>query len=99
MFEKNSLPFGLLAALNVPAIAFVLLYGLFELLELIGWMSDSGFRPKFRERTTSIIAIGINAILLNSFQEKRLFETVRGIVIATVILVALWVYLFGEYVL
>lgn len=99
MFEKNSLPFGLLAALIVPAIAFGLLYGLFELLESLGWMSDSGFRPKFRERTTSIIAIGINAILLNSFQEKRLFETVRGIVIATVILVALWVYLFGEYVL
>lgn len=98
MFEKNSLPFGLLMALVVPAIVFGVLYGLFELLEMLDLVSDSGFRPKFRERTTSIIGIGANAILLNQFQKKRLFETIRGIVISTVFLVGLWMFLFSEYV-
>lgn len=99
MLEKNSLPFGLLMALVVPAVVFGVLYGLFEILEMLDLVSDSGFRPKFRERTTSIIAIGSNAILLNSFSGKKLFETVRGIVISTVLLVGLWLFVFGKYVL
>lgn len=98
MFEKNSLPYGMALALIIPLLAYGILYGLFELLEILGWVSDSGFRPMFRERTTSILAIGANAIMLNSFQKKHLFNTMRGIVISTVILVALWVFLFGKYV-
>ena len=99
MFEKNSLPFGLLLALIVPAIVFGILYGIFEIMEMLGWVSDSGFRPMFRERTTSILAIGADAILLNSFQKRRLFDSVRGIVISIVILVGLWLFIFGKYVL
>ena len=99
MFEKNSLPFGLLLALIVPAILFGILYGIFETMDMLGWVSDSGFRPMFRERTTSIIAIGADAILLNSFQKRRLFDTVRGIVISIVVLVGLWLFIFGKYVL
>ena len=69
MFEKDSLPFGLLLALIVPVLVFGLLLG-----------------------------IGANAILLNSFQKRRLYNTVRGIVLSTAVLVGLWLLLFAKYV-
>ena len=99
MLDKNSLPLGLALAILVPAIAIPVLYGIFEILEMLDLVSDSGFRPKFRERTITIIAIGANAILLNSFQKKRLIDSMRGIVIGTVALVVVWLILYGQYVL
>lgn len=98
MLDKNNLPFGLGLAIIVPVLVFGILYGLFEVLETAGMVSESGFRPMFRERTTSILGIGANAILLNSFQKKRAYNTVRGIVISTVLLVGIWVLVFGKYV-
>ncbi len=99
MFEKNSVLFGLVIAILVPVVTFAFLYGLYEILEMFGWVSDAGFRPKFRERTTGIIAIGMNAILLNLYSKKRLFESVRGIVVSTVIWVGAWLWLYGKHVL
>lgn len=98
MMDKNSLPFGVAIALIVPLVVFAFLYGLFELLEMLNLVSDAGFSPMFRERTTSIVAIAANAILLNLFQKKRLMNTMRGIVISTSVLVAIWVILFGEHI-
>ena len=99
MLEKNSLPIGLLIGLLLPLIGYLVFTGIFVGLENIGWMSDSGFRPKFRERTVGIIALALNAIALNYFQKRYYFNSVRGVVIMTAIFIGLWLYLYGEYVM
>ncbi len=98
MFDKNSFSLGLLVAILLPILAFGIFYGIFEGLESLGWVSTQGFRPMFRERTLSILAIGMNALALQFYQKRRATETMRGIVIPTTIWVAAWIWIFGKYI-
>ena len=98
MFDKNSFSLGLLVAILLPILAFGIFYGIFEGLEILGWVSTQGFRPMFRERTISILAIGMNALALQFYQKRRATETMRGIVIPTTIWVAAWIWIFGKYI-
>ena len=99
MFDKNSLPSGLVIGVLVPLIGFPLMYGLFTGLESIGLMDDSGFRPQFKIRTTAIIAIALNAYILNKFMSKRATNSMRGVTIATFIYVVIWLVVFGKTIL
>lgn len=99
MLEKNSLVIGLVIGIFLPVLGFLLLTGAYEGLEFLGWVSDDGLGPKFRERTAAIIALALNAIALNYYQKRYLNNTVRGIVIITTMWVGLWLYLYGQYVL
>jgi hypothetical protein len=99
MFDKNTIPNGLIIGIMVPLIGFPLMYGLFTGLESIGIMDDAGFRPQFKIRTTAIIAIAINAYILNKFQAKRATDSMRGVTIATFIYVIVWMAVFAKTIL
>ncbi|MCR9289459.1 MAG: hypothetical protein NXI23_18965 [Bacteroidetes bacterium] len=99
MFDKNTIPNGLIIGILVPLIGFPLMYGLFTGLESIGIMDDAGFRPQFKIRTTAIIAIAINAYILNKFQAKRATDSMRGVTIATFIYVIVWMAVFAKTIL
>lgn len=96
MFNKNSISAGLILGIVIPLLAFPLFYGLFTGMESMSWMSDEGFRPQFKLRTTAILAIAMNAIALNKFQKKRFDESMRGVVFPTFIYVVIWVLVFGK---
>ena len=98
MFDKNALPYGLSLGFLVPALVFGLLLGLFSLLSSTGAATDANFRPYFTERTSAIVAIGVNAILINQFYKRRKVDSMRGIVIATFVLVMAWLYFFAGYI-
>ena len=98
MFDKNALPYGLSLGFLVPALVFGILYGLFYLLGNTGAATDANFRPFFTERTSAIVAIGVNAILINQFYKRRKVDSMRGIVIATFVLVMAWLYFFGQFI-
>jgi len=99
MFDKNSFSLGLLIAIALPLLAIGIFYGIFEGLEALGWVSTEGFRPMFRERTLSILAIGMNALALQFYQKRKATETMRGIVIPTTVWVVVWIFVFGRYIL
>ena len=98
MLEKNSLSLGLLLGVLVPLIGFGVFFGIYAGLEALGWVSTAGFRPMFRERTCAIMAIAINAILLNFYQKRYLNNTVRGVVVTTTLWVIAWMVMFGRHV-
>ena len=98
MFDKNSFSLGLLIAIALPLLAIGIFYGIFEGLEALGWVSTEGFRPMFRERTLSILAIGMNALALQFYQKRKATETMRGIVIPTTVWVVVWIFVFGRYI-
>jgi hypothetical protein len=92
--DKDSFSTGLIIGILVPIVGFAVLLGIFTGLEAMGFMSEVGFRPYFRERTTSIIAIAFNAMVMNSYQKKRYTDTMRGIVIPSFIYIITWLILF-----
>ncbi|NRA51423.1 MAG: hypothetical protein HRU12_20030 [Phaeodactylibacter sp.] len=99
MFQKNNLPYGLIMGLALPAIGFSIIYFGYGMLESNGLVSERGFSPFFRERTSAVIAICLNLIPLNKFMKQRATQSMRGIVLSTVVLVAIWVIYFGKYIL
>ncbi|MEQ8703673.1 MAG: hypothetical protein RIC19_07125 [Phaeodactylibacter sp.] len=99
MFQRNNLLFGLLAGLVLPAVGFSIIYFGYSILEDNSIVSERGFSPFFRERTSAVIAICLNLLPLNQFMKQRATQSMRGIVLATVMLVAAWVIYFGKYIL
>lgn len=99
MWNKNAIPAGLAIGFVIPLVVFGLLLLLYSQLEGMGVVSEEGFSPMFRERTTGIIAICCNLIPLNAFQKRRAINSMRGVVLATVVYVIAWVVYFGKYIL
>lgn len=98
MFDRNNLVYGMLAAILVPIAVFAVLWLLFLGLDAAGLMDASNFRPSFRERTTSLVAIAANAYLLNRFYDRRATQSMRGVVIVTFALVGLWLWRFWDVI-
>jgi hypothetical protein len=96
MFNRNEIWAGLLFALLLPTVGFLLLYNLFGLLEVQGAASGVGFSANFRERTLSIVAIALNLIPLNIYRRRRWDLSMRGVVIATALLAFAWLFWFGR---
>ena len=99
MWNKNSILLGLGLGLLLPALGFLLIYFGYTQLEESGIVSQRGFSPYFRERTSAVIAICLNLIPLNAFLKRRATQSMRGIVLATILLVILWVIYFGQYII
>jgi hypothetical protein len=81
----------------LPCAGFYLVQWLFQLAEAQGMVdaasSSIGSR---RFRTTCLIAICINLLPLQVFQRRKENKSVRGLVIATVLLAFVWVIYFYE---
>ena len=95
MLNRNKIWTGLVVGILLPALSFILLYQIFSLLELEGAASGEGFSPNFRERTLAIVAIALNLIPLNIFRRRRWDLGMRGVVIATAVLIFAWLIQFG----
>ncbi len=99
MLNKNSLLLGLGLGLLLPTVGFLLIYFGYTQLEEAGLVSERGFSNYFRERTSAVIAICLNLIPLNLFMKRRATQSMRGIVLSTIVLVVIWVIYFGQYIL
>jgi hypothetical protein len=99
MLNKDTFLTGLISASILPIIAYAVLAIIFDNLEESGLASTEGFSLYFRERTTGIVAIGANAILMNYFNKRRHTNSVRGVVLPTFVFIAVWLYFFKDIVL
>lgn len=95
MFQRNHLLSGLIPGLVLPVTLFALLYALFGLLEKQGAASGSGLTENFRERTLAIVAIAVNALLIQVFRKKRHEDSMRGVVVATGMMAIIWIIRYG----
>ncbi len=99
MFNRNEIWAGLVFALLLPIVAFLLFYNLFGLLEQAGAASGEGFSASFRERTLSLVALTFNLIPLHIYRRRRWDLAMRGVVIATGLIAIGWVLWFGRLLL
>jgi len=92
MFEKDSIVSGLLLGVLIPFVGFALFLELYDqLLE--------NTDPNFRKRTSALLGICLNLIPFSIFNRKRFFNSMRGIMIPTVIYAFIWLFVFGIKIL
>ena len=96
MLNRNNLTAGLIIGLLLPAVAFMLLYQIFALLEIKGAASGAGFSENFRERTLGIVALAFNILPMRIYQRRRWEDAIRGVTVATGALALVWVAVYGR---
>lgn len=99
MFNRNALVQGLLVGLLVPLAVAAGLFLIFKGLDALNVMNATGFRPLFRERTITLVGIAANALVINQFNKRRFTESMRGVSIATIAYVAVWLLVFWKTIL
>jgi hypothetical protein len=94
-FKRDSVWTGLIIGLLLPVVVYGVLFLLYAFLDSIGVFSDIGFTEDFRTRTLGLISICSNLVLMQTFRKSYRNETIRGILIASMILVTAWFFKFG----
>lgn len=95
ILKHNTLTSGLIIGAVVPVIAYGLLLTLYTLLDMMGIMSDIGFAEDFRTRTLALFAICSNLITVQRYRKSYQFDTIRGILFTTMIMIIAWFFVFG----
>lgn len=93
--KKDSVWFGIGLGLIVPALVYALLLTIYTLLDSMGIFSDVGFAEDFRIRTLALFSVCANLVMMQRFRKSYRDETMRGVLIASMILVVIWFFFFG----
>lgn len=98
MFEKDSIVAGLILGTFIPVVGFALWLEIYDQLEASDLISGFGAED-FRRRTSALLGICINLIPFAYFNGKRFFNSMRGIMIPTIIYGFIWFFYFGLNIL
>ena len=96
ILDKNSLPLGLVLGFLSPIIGLGLIYILFGLMTQLGIMDEAGSVMDKRIRTMAILAICTNIFWIKKMNQTFTAQTLRGIIIATMILCGIWFFQYYE---
>ncbi len=86
--KRNNLNIGIGLGILLPLITFVILNGLTNVANI-----------SFKERTIALICICLNGLLMQFYKNLRANESVRGLVLATVGLCAIWFIYYGQEIM
>lgn len=88
---------GLIIGIVVPALGYLLVTSLFEILISMNVMDETtmGIAAR-RKRTMSLIAMCFIIIPINLYRSRRHTDVIRGIGLSTLALAAYWVYHFKD---
>lgn len=94
VFEKNSIPHGLILGIIIPLLGYGILKGIFLILSQFV-NSDYG---DWRTRTVTLLAICFNLIPFNSFLKRKKDESMRGVIIPTIIFGIIWAVTYRAFI-
>lgn len=97
--KKDSVWLGIGLGILIPATVYAVLLTLYTLLDSMGVFSDIGFAEDFRIRTLALVAVCSNLVLMQQFKKAYRDETIRGVLIASMIIVVIWFFMFGIKIL
>jgi hypothetical protein len=97
--KRDSVWTGMVMGIMVPVVVYGILFLLYSFMDSIGVFSDIGFAEDFRTRTLGLISICANLVLMQFLRRSYRNETMRGILIASMILVVAWFLKFGIKIL
>jgi len=94
--KKDKFIIGLVVAILWPIMMYGILLTLLDLLDSSGIISKTNFAADFHTRTLSLVAIGSNAFFMQYFNKHKLYNSMRGMVIPTMIMAFVWLYMFYD---
>lgn len=97
--DTDSFVIGLAIGAVGPVVAYGILLTLYDFLEAQLIVSDVGFAPGFRTRTLMLISICTTLIPFHIYYRWRADNTMRGMVLPTVIYVCAWFYIYGRHLI
>ncbi|MEP7197296.1 MAG: hypothetical protein ABI851_12315 [Saprospiraceae bacterium] len=86
---------GIFCGLVIPFVGYAILLTIYDYLDDKEILNSAGMAANFRERTIGLIAIVLNVLPLQYFNKINWLNAMRGIVFPTLLLVGLWMYLYG----
>ena len=97
MWDRDQLWWGLLIGIVVPFVSYAIILMVYDQLD--AWeITSGGMGNAYRARTVGLMAIASNIVPMNIFKKKLQDDNMRGIVLTTLIYVAVWVYLYAKYI-
>jgi hypothetical protein len=97
---KNNVFTGLFAGLAGPFIMYLIIQGIFFLLESLGISNGPmSYKDSIRPRTVYLFSICGNILLVNYFQRKDKKEIIRGVALMTVAYAMAWLIYYGKELL
>ncbi|RMD76029.1 MAG: hypothetical protein D6818_00825 [Bacteroidetes bacterium] len=99
MNRQNTIGYGMTLGVLVPAAVFLALHGLFAALDAAGLTAEMPLSENFRARTIALVALASNAILLQRFQKRRMWQAMRGVVFPTFVFIVAWMWVYGRKLL
>lgn len=92
---------GILAGFLTAFVGYAIILMIFEQINNlirsgIETTGNEVFDENFRKRTSAILAISLNILVLQWFNKNVLYKGTRGVVIATFLTVAIWLTIFWE---
>lgn len=91
MLIKNEIWIGLLVGLLLPFVGYAVL------LTVSDYLTESGFAAVgFRPRSIALIAICLNIVPMNIFMARQKGQSMRGILIMTIVYAVVWFLYFRE---
>jgi hypothetical protein len=97
MFNRNHVVLGLILGFCIPIVGYAIFMIAFETLESAGIMDEvtSGSSGR-RTRTLALLGICSNILPFEIYRKKRFDNTMRGLVIPTVIFMAIWMFQYKD---
>ena len=96
-FKRNNLLLGLALGICVPVALYGILLTIYDFMENQNLLANVSFSPTFRSRTLALVAICINLVLMRMFSRSYASDSMRGEVLATLVLVIIWVVRFASF--
>jgi len=97
--SRDTVRNGFALGLAVPVVTYGVLLGIYTLMDKAGVFSDVGFADDFRTRTLGLMAICANLFVIQFRRRAYEHEMVRGMLLATMLLVILWFWKYGFNIL
>lgn len=98
MRNLNALWIGLAAGLLVPFVGYAIILMLDEQFGLTDDMVG-GPDANLQERTRALLAICLSIIPLQVFKRNRADQSIRGLVLMTLVYAGIWFYYYGSKLL
>ena len=99
--KYNKIWIGLVLGFLTAFVGYAVILMIFEQINnLIRSASETPgneiFDENFRKRTSAILAISLNIIVLQWFNKNNLYNGTRGVIFATFLTVAIWLTIFWD---
>jgi len=99
MLKEDNIMVGIALGVTIPVLGYLLLDGIFGMLDAVGIRGPGQVVITFKERTTLLIALCANLIPFWIMSKMRNDNTMRGILISTAIYAIAWFVLYGSEIL